>query len=176
MEIIFRKKFVKYNQISDVNIVDIHNLLIENGITLELNDEFSNDWAGFSYYYCKSLNELDEKTISSFVYIITWMMTSNAIDIYPNSKSNTFFKNSKIIDECLGIYNELYDKYDSEIDLCKELFDKIYDFYLNNYKKFIKKSERINCVITYQELELLDKVDGNSRNEKLENLLKYYYQ
>lgn len=176
MEIIFREKYVNYNQISNVSLVEINNVLMENDIFLELGDECSNDWAGYSYYYCKSLDELDDKAISSFVYIITWFMTGNPIEINPYVKSNVFYKNNLLINECLDIYNNILNNYDSEIELCKVLFKKIYEFYLNNHKRYVKKTERISCVLTYHEFELFNKVPSHNRSDKMRILLNSYFE
>lgn len=175
MDIIFREKYVNYNQICDVSLVEIYELLSNNNIELDLGDDFSNDWAGYSYYYCKKLNELDERTISSFVYIITWFMTGNPIEINPNFKSNVYYKNDKILDKCLKIYDEIFYKYDSEVEICDALFKEIYHLYVENHKNYVKKSERLNCLLTYEHMELFDKLPCNSRSEKLELLLRNYY-
>ena len=53
MDIIFKDKYVKYSQISSVTLLEINDFLIENDISLELGDNFCNDWAGYSYFYCK---------------------------------------------------------------------------------------------------------------------------
>ena len=45
MDIIFKEKYVNYNQISDVDLMKIYDVLIENDISLELGDEFC------LYYY-----------------------------------------------------------------------------------------------------------------------------
>lgn len=175
MKILFRDNYVNYNQISDISLMEINDVLIEDNIFLELGDGFNNDWAGYSYYYCKSLGELDDKAISSFVYIINWFMTGNPIEVNPHFKSNVFYKNNLIINECLEIYNNILDDYDSEIELCSVLFKEIYKFYLGNYMKYAKKTERINCVLTYHEFELFDKIPSNNRSDKMRILLNSYY-
>ena len=175
MEIIFKKKYVNYSEISDIKLVDINDVLLDNDIFLELGDNYCNDWAGYSYYYCKLWNELDEETISSFVYVITWIMTGNPIDICPNFKSDTYYKNGKIINKCLNIYNYLLGKHDSEISLCSDLFRNIYDFYKTSHEKYTKKTERVNFVLSYYELRLFEKVDGDNRSDKMRNLLNNYF-
>ena len=173
MEIIFREKYVEYNEISDVQLENIEKVLIANNIDIEL-DNSINDWVGFSYYYCKSLDELDEETICSFIYIITWFMTGDAIDINSDFKSEKYYKNDKIINDCLNIYNNFINKYDSEIDLCKNLFEEIYNLYKIHHRRYVKKTERINFVLTYYELKLFESVEGKNRTEKLKNLLDFY--
>ena len=177
MGIVFRENYVNFNQISDVTLLDINDVLVKNDIFIDLGDDSSNDWAGYSYWLCKYYNNSDEKLISSFVYVVTWFMTGNPIDINPNFKSNDYYKNDRIIDECLIIYNKLVDSYDDlkVEDLCESLIERIYNFYVNNYMKFIRKTERFNCVITYKDMELLDNVKGNNRTEKLLNLLHNNY-
>ena len=172
---IFQNEYINFNQISDVSLLDINSILLENGIELDLNDKFCNDWAGYSYYYCKTLNELDAKQISSFIYIITWFMTNNPIEINPNFKSEDYYKNDRIIVKCLNIYNHLIEEDISDIDLCKKLFNKIYAFYLNIPEEFVKKSERINFVLSYHEMELFERVEGKNRSDKLRNLLNNYF-
>ena len=70
-DIVFRDKYVGYNEISDVELKDINNVLLDNNILIDIGDGFICDWAAYSYYYCKLSNVLDEETISSFVYVIT---------------------------------------------------------------------------------------------------------
>ena len=176
MEIIFRKKYVNYNQISNITLLEINDLLIDNNLFLDIGDNFCNDWAGFSYYYCKKFNELDDKAISSFVYVITWFMTSNPIEIYSNFKSETYFKNDKILLSCLNIYRDILNYCDSNIEICKELFERIYLFYTSNYKNYLKRSERMNCLLTYKDMMLFNNVEGKSRSDKLKTLLDNYYK
>lgn len=176
MEIIFREKYVNYNQISDVQLMDINDMLIANNMYLELGDKFTNDWAGYCYYYCKSLDEMDRLTISSFAYIITWFMTGNPINVPIYLKSDKYYKNDKIISECLKIYNNLYEKYESEVELCKELFKQIYDFYLTDSKNYLKRTERINILLTYKDLKLFDNISKDSRSDNMKILLDYYYK
>ena len=174
--IFFRDNYIEYNQISNVDLMDIYNLLMDNDdVSIELGDKFANDWAGYSYFYCKSLNELDEITITSFAYIISWFMTGNGIDIHTDFKSDYYYKNDKIILECLKIHDNLLDKFDSKIEFCKEFFNRIYTFYLTDSKKYMKLTERINCLVSYKELELLDDIDGDNRSEKIRVLLDNYY-
>lgn len=180
MDIIFKNNYVNYNQIFNITLMEIHDLLIENGISLELGDGFCNDWGGFAYWYilkyCDANDkDIDKETISSFVYIITWFMTSNPIEIDPNIKSSRYYKNDKILVECLKIYDALTRKFDSEIDICSKLLKSICDFYINRHEEYLKKSERMNCLLTYKELELFDKIDGKSRSDKLTVLLNNYY-
>lgn len=177
MDIIFKEKYVNYTQISTVSLMDINDMLINNNIYLELGDNSTNDWAGYSYYYCKELNELDNLAISSFTYIITWFMTGNPINVPIYIKSDKYYKNDKIINECLKIYNDLYEKYeDSEVKLCKKLFKKIYKFYLNNSADFLKRTERMNILLTYKDLELFEKLPSNSNSDKIKYLIDYYYK
>lgn len=175
MDIVFRDKYVTYDQISDVSLMEINDVLVENDIYIELDDKSINDWGGYAYYYCKSLHQLDEQTTCSFVYIITWFMTGDAIDINPKIKSNKYYKNSMIMTKCLGIYSFLSKGNYSEIELCKHLFEDIYDFYVYNHEDYIKKSEKINCVLTYKDLELFNKVNGNTYGEIISILLDNYY-
>lgn len=175
MEIIFKDKYVNYNQISDIPLLQINNILIKNDIFLELGDDFTNDWAGYSYYYCKISNNLDEQTISSFVYIITYFMTGNALNINPHFECDKYYKNDAILTECLDIYNNLFNKYSDEVQLCKNLFIQIYEFYVNNCGKYVKRSERMNCLLSYKDMRLFDKIQGESRSDKLKYLLDYYY-
>ena len=179
--IIFRDRYVNFNQISRVTLMEIHNILIEYDIELELNDEFNNDWAGFSVWYyvtnCNSLcKDIDKETLSSFVYIITWFMTGNPVEIYSNFKSSNYYKNDKILVECLDIYDNLLKEYDSEIDICNNLINHIYHFYIDNHYDFLKRSERMNCLLTYKDLELFNKVEGKSSSDKLKTLLNNYYK
>ena len=168
---------MNYNQIFDVSLMDINDVLIENDtyILLELGDNFNNDWAGFSYWACKQKNELDEEAISSFVYIITWFMTGNPIEINPHFRSDKYYKNDRILNECLKIYNSLLDKCDSEVELCKDLFAGIYQFYVLHHEEYIKSDIRVNCLLTYKEMELFDAIEGDSRSHKLKILLDNYY-
>ena len=175
MEIVFREKYVDYSKISDVNLMDIHNLLLDDNISIELGDKFANDWAGYSYFYCKSLGKLDKIKIASFVYVISWFMTGDGIDIYSDFKSDYYYKNDKIIIECLKIHDELLDIYDSEVELCRRLFNRIYSFYSKNVEEYVKLTERINCLVSYKELELLDGISGDNRSEKIRILLENYY-
>ena len=155
MEIIFRDKYVNYNQIFNISLMEIHDMLIENDISIELGDGFCND--------------------CSFVYIITWFMTSNPIEINPNAKSSRYYKNDKILMECLKIYDDLINKYDSEVDICDKLLKSICHFYVDNHRDYLKKSERMNCLLTFEEMKLFDNIDGNSRSDKLTVLLNNYY-
>lgn len=176
MDIIFKEKYVNFNQISDVTLLNINDVLIEDDIFIDLGDDFCNDWAGYSYWLCKSLGGLDDKAISSFVYVITWFMTSNPIDINPNFKSSKYYKNEKIIESCLDIYNDLLKlNYDSEIVLCKNLIESIYSFYIEFHENFIKKTERLNCILTYKDMKLLDNIDGDNRTDKIIHLLHNYH-
>lgn len=175
MDIVFREEYVNYDEIDDVDLNDIESVLIKNKIPIELGDSSSNDWAGYSYYYCKEKNELDEETISSFVYIITWFMTGNPIEIFPNLTSSIYYKNTDIISHCLKIYNDIVKKYESNISLCEQLFIGIYDFYVQFHDLFKKKSERMNCVLTYSDMKLFNNVEGKSRSDKIKTLLDYYY-
>lgn len=180
MEIIFRDKYVSYNQIFNISLMEIHDMLIENDISIELGDGFCNDWGGFAYWYissyCKSIGKtIDKETISSFVYIITWFMTSIPIEINPNAKSSRYYKNDKILMECLKIYDDLINKYDSEVDICDKLLKSICHFYIDNHRDYLKKSERMNCLLTFEEMKLFDNIDGNSRSDKLTVLLNNYY-
>lgn len=179
--IIFRDKYVQYEQVSKVKLIDIHNCLINNGISLELNDGFINDWAGFAYWYFMKNNftfgkSVDKRTISSFVHIITWFMTGVTIEIYDDFVSSKYYKNDKILDECLKIYNKLLNEYDSEIDICNNLINHIYHFYIDNHDKYIKKSEHMNCLLTFEDMDLFDKVEGKSNSDKLKTLLNNYYK
>ena len=173
MEIIFREHYVEYNEISEVSINDIKEVLNDNSVSITLGDGFNNDWCAYAYYYCKSLNQFDEETINSFVYIITWFMTGNPIDI--TLKSSEYFKNDLIFNDCLTLYEQILEKSDSPKLICKELFKKIYDFYLNNSEKYIKKSERINCVLTYKELRMLNNIPCKNKTDKIRFLLRNYY-
>ena len=175
MEIIFRDKYVNYNQISDVSLMTIHDILMDNDIDIGIGDNFANDWAGYSYCYCKSLNELDDITIASFVYVISWFMTGDAIDINDSFKSDYYYKNNMIVIACLDILDDVISEFDSEIDICKEFFKRVYSFYLSNHRNYIKLTERVNCLISYKELELLDNIDGDNRSEKIRILLDNYY-
>ena len=176
MDIIFRDKYVKYNQISDVSLLEINDFLIKNdNISLELGDNFSNDWAGYSYYYCKNTYGFDDITASAFVYIITWFMTGNAVDIDSTIKCEQYYKLNKIIEYCLNVYNQLYVQYESEIELCKILFERISLLFLKNNDLYLKKTERLNCLLTYKDMELFDKLEGKSRSDKLKYLLNEYY-
>lgn len=177
MRVIFREQYVNYNQISDVSLMDIHNMLLDDdNISINIGDKFANDWAGYSYYYCKTLDELDEITTASFAYVISWFMTGNGVDINLNFKSDYYYKNDKIVIACLEIHDEVVKNYDSEVEMCKEFFDRVYDFYINNHKKYVKVTERINCLVSYKELELLDNIEGNNRSEKIRILLENYYK
>lgn len=172
-DIIFRKKYVNYNQISNVTLMEINDFLISHEVYVALGDDFSNDWAGYCYYFCKSLDKLDDYAISSFTYIITWFMTSNPIS-FP-FKNNNYYKNEKIMSECLKIYENLISDYDSEVDLCKKLFKEIYGFYLNDVDKYLKKTERMNCILTYKDMLLFEKIPCDSRSDKMKILIDYYY-
>lgn len=174
--IIFRDSYVNYNQISNVSLMQIHDVLLDNNIMIELGDDFYNDWAGYSYYYCKNLNKLDEKAISSFVYIITWFMTGNPIEINPNFKSSKYFKNDKIISKCLELYDKLCILTTDEVNIASQLVILIHEFYVTNYEKFLKRSERISTILTYKEKELLNMINGESYGDKINNLLIYYYK
>lgn len=175
MYLIFRDKFVKYNQIDDVELMDINDLLIENNIYLPLGDESSYDWAGYAYYYCKSLNELDNRTISSFVYIITWIMAGEAINVPPYFNSRMYYKNDLILEDCMKLYDSLDELYDSEIELCKYLFKTIYSYYIEHHEKYLKKTERVNGILTYKDMILFEKLPVESRSDKIKLLLDNYY-
>lgn len=175
--LIFRDNYVNYNQISNVTLMQIHDVLLDNDIMIELGDDFYNDWAGYSYYYCKDLNKLDEKAISSFVYIITWFMTGNPVEINSNFKSSKYFKNDKIISECLVLYDKLCELCNSDkLSVASQLVIFIHEFYVKNYEKFLKRSERISTILTYKEKELLNMIDGESYGDKINNLLTYYFK
>lgn len=178
MDFIFKDNYVNYNQIRpNVSLMDINDVLIENDIFIELGDNSTMDWAGYSYYFCKTLGRLDDQTISSFVYVITYIMTGNPVDIVPNIKSDIYYKNDSILIDCLNIYNNLLDKYEDDVvKLCFLLFENIYYFYINNHEKYIKKSERMNCLLTYKDNILFNKITGKSKSDKLKFLLDYYYQ
>lgn len=175
MEIIFRDNYVNYDQISNVSLMAINDILTENDIYMELGDNFTNDWGGYAYYYCKSLNQLDEQTICSFVYLITWFMTGDAIDINPKIKSNKYYKNSMIMTKCLGLYSFLSKENYSEIELCKHLFEDIYEFYVYNHEEYIKKSEHMNTVLTYKDMKMFKKINGKTNAEIIHILLENYY-
>ena len=176
MENIFRENYVNYDEISNVDLMDIHNILLDNDIvSIKLGDKFANDWAGYSYYYCKTKGELDDKCIASFVYVMSWIMTGDAIDIYSDFKSDYYYKNDKILIECMKILDSIFEDYDSIIHLCEKFFERVYSFYLDNVDDFIKLTEQINCLVSYRELELLDNIKGKSRSEKIRILLDNYY-
>lgn len=176
MNLIFEKEYVNYNQITNVDLLDINEILIENDLFLDIGDDFCNDWAGYCFYYCKKQNELDDKTIASFIYIITGIMTGVPIEFYPNFKSETYYKNEKILSYCLELYNNVIKYYNNTIDICKELFERIYLFYVSNHKDYMKRSERINCLLTYNDMKLFDNVEGKSRSDKIKTLLNNYYK
>lgn len=173
MDIIFKDKYVKYSQISSVTLLEINDFLIENDISLELGDNFCNDWAGYSYFCCKK-NDFDDISASAFVYIITWFMTANAIEILSDIKCEQYYKINKIIEDCLEIYNVLVLDYNDEESLCESLFIKIYLLFLNDYERYIKRTERMNCLLSYKDKEKFDKVNGKSRSDKLKYLLDNY--
>ena len=44
-----------------------------------------------------------------------------------------------------------------------------------NVEEYVKLTERINCLVSYKELELLDGISGDNRSEKIRILLENYY-
>lgn len=175
MDIIFREKYVKYNQMYNVTLLEINDYLIKNDISIELGDDFCNDWAGYSYYYGKKISEFDEITTNAFVYVITWFMTGNAIEINQNIKCSQYYKIDKIIKDCLDRYNQYSLDYDSEIDLCKLMFVDINLLFSQNSELYLKRTERLNCVLNYKDMELFNNIKGESISDKLKVLLDNYY-
>ena len=102
-------------------------------------------------------------------------MCGDGFNINPNIKSDKYYINDRIIDECLKIYNHSISLFASEVSFCHELFLSIYNFYVEHHEEYIRKSERISCLLTYKDMKLLDMVGGENRSEKIRNLLHYYY-
>lgn len=173
MNIDFRDKYVDYNEICDVTLLQIHDVLLkDDNISLELGDDASN-WAGYLYYLCKQHNKLDDKAIASFVNVITWIMTGVNVDIFDNFESDKYYKNDKILVECSKIYYKLVNENESVIDLCKKLVNETYNWYEKNHEDFIRKTERISCILSYKEMELFNKIEGESYGDKLVYLLNH---
>ena len=94
-------------------------------------------------------------------------MTGNPINVPTYFKSSLYYKNELILEDCLKLYDSIVDIYDSEVELCNALFKLIYQFYLEHHEEYLKRTERINCLFTYKDMELFNKLPAKSRSDKL---------
>lgn len=130
-------------------------------------DSLSNRWGLFGNVYARE-HGFDDLTSSSIGYMVSSYMTGMGVCC----GSDVYFDEDRIDDKILDLFNDLDG--DDELENRKILVEGILKLYREN--DFERKVENLGVRLTAREFEMFMRIDGKSKTEKFQNLLKNYWK
>ena len=133
---------------------------------IRIND-LSSYWAGFSNMYGQ-LNGLSVIEAGSFSYMISLAMTGLGV----SCSTDMYFREDNIEYRMLKIYDDLKEEFDDEEDVAKELFFAMFELYLYDIEDYTYKTNSLSFRLSQSMYDKFMDVDGETKTEKLGNLLR----
>ena len=147
----------------------LNEFLKEKGINMEVVD-ISTQWAAFGLYHATQ-NGLDIITSSSFGYILSLFYA----DMGVSAGTDAYFYEGSIEQAAIDFLNE--NLFADEVDKAQQLFMYIFNIYSTlSIMDYEKKAVRLDFRLGLRSKELFMGVHGESKNEKILNLLRAYYE
>lgn len=138
-------------------------------VVINISSDDSTFWAGFSNMY-GLINGLTPIEARSFSYMVSMFMTGIGV----NCGTDIYFREDSIEYDILGIFDNLKKNISDEEELAKQLFFKIFDLYENDIEKYSFKTQSLVFRLSQSDYDKFMDVDGESKVDKLRNLLKDY--
>ena len=154
---------------------DLKKFLKQNKIFLVTDDEFlinAATWGAFAYYYGmhNGLNDIESK---SFANVLSGMFTELEMEQFTRDSWDTkkHFKEDEIRDTLGKIIARTIEG--DITNHAKEIFFSLFDIYKNSIRYFEYKSKRLDLRVSQSQYNQFMKLPGESKADKLNNLLKY---
>ncbi len=168
MKILFFKREYGPSIIHEYDLMELKKFLKDNQIYLEINDQPSL-WAGFSQWFGRThgLNELESASFSSIVStFLSGLCVSCGTEMY--------FYEERIENRVIDYYNS--QNFENEKEQVKDLFYFIFNIYKNEIHKYEIQNSRLEFRVSQNFLNRFNQVNGDSKKEKLLNLVDYYFK
>ena len=148
---------------------ELQQFLEENNIYFEIVDN-STRWCAFAQYYGRK-HGLNDVSATSFAYIISSFIGGMGI----SASTEAYIKEEKLEGDLLEYLNKLKQAFpDDEREQVKCLFLKTFKVYLEDINKYEYKTEKLNIRLGYSVYSKFMSVEGETKADKLINLLKHY--
>ena len=154
---------------------DLKKYLKQNKISVVTDDEFLINtvaWGAFAYYYGmhKGLNDIESK---SFANVLSGIFTDLQMDQFTRNPWDTkkHFKEDEIRSTLRKIISRTIEG--NITNHAREIFFSLFDIYKNNIRYFEYKSKRLDLRVSQSQYNQFMALPGESKADKLNNLLKY---
>jgi hypothetical protein len=167
---IFWKKTYEYIDIIEnaPTITELEKFCKEHDFNLIVDKNNTTRWAAAAYMYGVE-HELDPYVCTSFSNMIATYMTGATY----TSSTNTMFDERRIDRLVLNAYDDMGKiKNLSEKDRVKLLFEFIFNLYAIDIGNYELKNRVLNVRLTERQYQRFMNVEGDSKTDKLKNLLK----
>lgn len=148
--------------IENYNQENIEKWLKENNVYLNIVDN-PTLWAAFANKYGRE-HGLSEIESASFSYMVSMFLGGMGV----SASTEEYYNEEKIEFEIVDIINNLEG---TEEERAKELFFKILEIYQNNISRYERKVVSLSFRLTQSEYDRFMEIPGDSKSEKMHNLL-----
>lgn len=147
----------------------VQNWCDKNGVYINVKSDLSTYWAGFANMYGQ-LHGLSHIEAGSFSYMVSMFMTGMGV----SCGTDLYFREDDIENRILKICDEINEIYDEDKKALK-LFYRIFDLYRYEIEKYSFKTNSLNFRLSQSDFDKFMNVDGQTKSDKLRNLLDMYY-
>ncbi len=166
----FFEEQYEYTIIEDVSKEELENFSEEQGINAQVGIDNSLDWAIFAQYYGAN-NGLNHIASVSFAHMVSLFLSGMGV----SASTEFYLKEEQIEFNILDALNKIKVDIDDEIDQVKTLFEYIFILYKDKLHPYWKKTERLDFRLSYNDYNDFMSVPGETKSDKLNNLLENYY-
>lgn len=156
------------NEIFDETISEDMYMGMSKGYGIPYVSSLTDKWFIYSINHCLDKG-FDVYRANSFAHIISLFITGMG----RSCGTDAYFKEEEIEFFALDLFNG-YDDSLKEKDKIRMFFNDMFVLYEEHIESYTIKNQRLQIRCSILLLEQFNNVDGNTANEKLENLLRCY--
>lgn len=168
--------YIDTSQLIDYYIIDdtvkrseIEYVLARNNVDIKFTKENKSHWEGFAYCYGMD-NDLNDFEALSFAKLFSRIVFESEEPL----KKSEYLKEYLIEERITQRFFE-FPSADVEIeDQIKDIFYSLFDVYANDVHKYEYKNKTLNFRLSQRQYNRFMNVKGDSKAEKLENLIDLY--